>query len=576
MVAHKAIAEADPTAFSRSYCFAALLAAGTMIVGLASAMSAVAAGPVTLGPLVQITGPSPFNGCLADDPAGQEADGSVFFADSEIEPFIDVNPAHPDTLIAVWQQDRWSDGGARGLVSGVSDDGGATWTTVTAPKFTECSAGTFERASDPWVSFAPNGDAYFESLSFDEDLTIFGGHSAVQVAKSTDGGHSWGPPTTLIEDNDPNVFNDKESLTADPTSSNRVYATWDRLENFSSTEQERKALAAATQGSKDKVILAGRVLRTMQAKMAAAATTAAAPPPPQFKGPTYFTRTKDAGASWERASIIFDPGANNQTINNQILVDGNGILTAVFTEILNLPNGNVRVNISLKRSTDSGFSFVPVNRAIRAAQIFSLAVANPVGTFTPDDNLPVRDAGILFDPAVDPHTGALYLVWQDDRFSRRNAVDQVAFSMSTNGGRTWTTPIKINKTPFNFNVKRQAAFIPTIAVNSAGVLVATYYDFRNDDLTGELTDQWAVFCDPQVRNCAKPASWGNEQRLTDTSFDIRDAPTVGAGEFLGDYMGSASASSDVHPAFGIADGSEQTSIFTRNISIAPAVAAANQ
>src|SRR6059036_2734392 len=102
MVVHKAIAEADSTAFPRSYCFAALLAAGTMIVGLASAMPAVAAGPVTLGPLVQITGPSPFNGCLADDPAGQEAEGSAFFADSEIEPFIDVEPAHPDTLIAVW------------------------------------------------------------------------------------------------------------------------------------------------------------------------------------------------------------------------------------------------------------------------------------------------------------------------------------------------------------------------------------------------------------------------------------------------------------------------------------------
>ena len=81
------------------------------------------------------------------------------------------------------------------------------------------------------------------------------------------------------------------------------------------------------------------------------------------------------------------------------------MLTAVFTEILNLPNGGVRADISLKRSTDSGFSFTPVNRAIRATQLQTLAIDNPVGTFTPDDNLPVRDAGILFDPAVDPRTG---------------------------------------------------------------------------------------------------------------------------------------------------------------------------
>ncbi|HTO81981.1 MAG TPA: sialidase family protein [Methylomirabilota bacterium] len=569
MLARKILEEAYPLT-RRARRWSTVLGIGTMTAALAWASAAGAAGPsVTLGPLVQITGPSPFNGCTADDPNGQEAEGSVFFANSEIEPFIDVNPAAPDHMIAVWQQDRWSDGGARGDVSAFSEDGGATWETVTPPTFTECSNGTFERASDPWVTFAPNGDAYFESLSFDEDLTIFGGHSAVQVSKSTDGGHSWGPPVNLIEDNDPNVFNDKESMTADPTNAKLAYATWDRLENFSSTEQERKALAAAVRRSHDKIILAGQVLRQMQA---AAATANAAPP--QFKGPTYFTRTKDAGANWERASIIFDPGANNQTINNQILVDGNGVLTAVFTEILNLANGNVRVNISLKRSTDSGFSFTPVNRAIRATQIFSLAIANPVGTFTPDDNLPVRDAGLLFDPAVDQHNGNLYLVWQDNRFSRRNAVDQIAFAMSTNGGRTWSKPIKINETPFNFNVKREAAFIPTIVVNGNGVLAVTYYDFRNDDATGELTDQFAVFCDPASRDCTKRASWGSEQRLTDTSFDIRDAPTVDAGEFLGDYMGSASVNADVHPAFGIADGAEETSIYTRDISIAPAVASA--
>src|SRR5215467_10206933 len=102
---------------------ATVMAAGTLTAGLALTLPAGAAGPsVTLGPLVQITGPSPFGGCSADDVAGQEAQGSINFPDSEIEPFIDVNPAGPRHMIAVWQQDRWSDGGSRGLVAGVSDD----------------------------------------------------------------------------------------------------------------------------------------------------------------------------------------------------------------------------------------------------------------------------------------------------------------------------------------------------------------------------------------------------------------------------------------------------------------------
>src|SRR5262249_54398127 len=219
-------------------------------------------------------------------------------ANSTTAPSTAAPPAAPDHLITVWQQDRWSDGGARGLISAYSEDGGASWNTVTPPTFTQCSNGTFERASDPWITFAPNGDAYFESLSFDEDLTIFGGHSAVQVSKSTDGGHTWGPPVNLIEDNDPNIFNDKESMTADPTNAKLAYATWDRLENFSSTEQERKALAAAVRRSHDKIILAGRVLRQMQAAAAAAGPAHAAPP--QVKGPAYFPHTRATGPHCER------------------------------------------------------------------------------------------------------------------------------------------------------------------------------------------------------------------------------------------------------------------------------------
>ncbi len=571
MLLRKIFEEASRLRLADRCRVATAIGTGTLTAALALALPAAAAGPsVTLGPLVQISGPSPFGGCSADDVAGQEAQGSINFPDSEIEPFIDVNSAGPSHMVAVWQQDRWSDGGSRGLVPGVSDDNGADWTTVAGPKFTVCQGGTFERASDPWVTFGPTGDAYFMSLSFDFDPAIFGGHSAMQVSKSTDGGHSWATPVTLIEDNDPNVLNDKNSLTADPTNANRVFAIWDRLELFSASAAQQKAMAQAIAGQHDKVIMAGRTMRALQANAAKAAAA-----PPQFKGPTYFTRTKDAGATWERPVIIYDPGANNQTINNQVLVQPDGTLVAIFTEILNLANGGVRVNISLKKSTDSGFSFVPTNRVIHAAQIFSNAIVNPTGTVTPDLQEPVRDAGLLFDPAVDPHNGNLYVVWQDNRFSRKNAVDQIAFAMSTNGGRTWSNPIKINKTPSNANEGREAAFVPTIAVNSDGVLVATYYDFRNDDNTGELADQFALFCDPAAKNCANKNSWGNEKRLTDTSFDMLDAP-VARGHFLGDYMGSASVTEDVHPAFGIADGANQTSIFTRLITVTPTVAVAGR
>jgi hypothetical protein len=39
---------------------------------------------------------------------------------AEVEPYVAVNPRSAASLIGVWQQDRWSNGGARGLLAGVS------------------------------------------------------------------------------------------------------------------------------------------------------------------------------------------------------------------------------------------------------------------------------------------------------------------------------------------------------------------------------------------------------------------------------------------------------------------------
>lgn len=553
-------------------------------VGMAAAIGAASASfamqaradgptvpPVTVGDEIQISGPSPFGGCTADDVATQELDGSVVYPNSEIEPYIDINPVNPANLVAVFQQDRWSDGGARGVASTVSDDGGATWAPVTPPPFFLCAGATsYERATDPWVTYAPNGDVYFQSLSFDSDPNLFGGNHALLVSKSTDGGHTWGPVVVQLAENDPNVFNDKNSMTADPTGDQRIYAIWDRLELFTAAAQQAAVAAAATGDGRDKVRLAGQALRAL--RLRAATSAAALPEPPQSIGPTLFTRTVDGGRTWSRPVVIYDPGGDNQTIGNLIEVQPDGTLFAFFTEILLQRNGTFRANISFKRSLDHGFTFQPTFGRTIAQRIFTLGIDNAVGTFTPDLREPVRDAGILFDSAVDPRNGNLYLVWQDNRFSF-GAFDEIAFSMSTNDGQRWSRPIKISQAPRLANRFRQAAFVPTIAVNADGIVAVTYYDFRNDDGTGELADQFALFCNPNSSDCAKRGNWGSEQRLTEESFDILDAP-VARGHFLGDYMGSESVTSDVHPAYGLPDGADQTSIYTRKLSIAPAVAAA--
>ena len=162
---------------------------------------------------VRVSGLTPFA------PGCQETGiGGTLYASAEVEPSVAVNPLDATNLVGVWQQDRWSSGGARGLLTGASFDGGQAWSTRMAA-FTRCAGGTpenggdYERASDPWVSFAPDGTAYQIAVAFTGDNFVTDSVNAILVSRSADGGRSWSNPATLIRDGSA-FFNDKESITA--------------------------------------------------------------------------------------------------------------------------------------------------------------------------------------------------------------------------------------------------------------------------------------------------------------------------------------------------------------------------
>src|SRR5207248_2372252 len=143
-----------------------------------------------------------------------------------------------------------------------------------------------------------NSDVDQVSLSASADVTV----SAVLVSKSTDGGDTWSEPTTLAR----NVsafpegpgFNDKESITADPTNANNVYAVWDRS-RFPSDQ-------------------AG-----ITAQMNAAS----------IRGDIMFSRTTDGGQNWEPARDILGGNQNEFTVGNQLAVLPNGTLVDIFEDL---------------------------------------------------------------------------------------------------------------------------------------------------------------------------------------------------------------------------------------------------
>jgi hypothetical protein len=262
-----------------------------------------------------------------------------------------------------------------------------------------------------------------------------------------------------------------------------------------------------------------------------------------YHGPAYLARTTDGGATWEPARAIYDPGANNQTIGSQVVVLPSGTVLDFFNEILNFKNSDggsqFDFNLSFLSSTDKGATWKPNGQPNRVQKLRSLALLPPfVGTFTPDTHEPVRTGDILFDVAVDPRVGTstIYAIWQDARFSNFQ-IDQIALSRSTDGGQTWSTPIKVNQTPTTPTLPRQQAFTPSVEVTSTGKVVVTYYDFRNDNATGELADYWSVEC---TTNCQSALAWlpTAETRLSSSSFNMLNAPFAG-GYFTGDYEGLA-------------------------------------
>ncbi len=78
------------------------------------------APPLLPDPEVRISAPSTFaTGCTGTAGAGTN------YVNAEVEPHVAINPINPANLIAAWQQDRWSNGGASGNAGAVSFDGGA-------------------------------------------------------------------------------------------------------------------------------------------------------------------------------------------------------------------------------------------------------------------------------------------------------------------------------------------------------------------------------------------------------------------------------------------------------------------
>ena len=459
-----------------------------------------APAPPTL-PTGRVSGDTPVTaGCTGGDATG------TLYTNAEVEPYLARSPLQADHLVAVWQQDRWSDGAARAMVSAVSFDGGRTWARALQP-MSRCggaaagSAGDLQRASDPWVEIGGDGTVHLMALAASGAALTANGRSAMLASRSLDGGRTFSAPVALIDDSGAAFFNDKNTLTVDTVDPRFVYAVWDRLE------------------------VAGN-------------------------GPTWLARSTDAGASWEPAREIYRPApvtgsGTSQTIGNRIVVVAGGAdrgaLVNVFTQI-DVVGGVATNRVRVVRSSDRGSTW---------GAAVTVGEHRGVGTRDPGTGTVIRDGGIIPAVAAAPD-GTLWVAWQDSRFSGGQR-DAIAVSRSGDGGRTWSAPVAASR---DLSV---SAFTPTLHVRADGLVGLMYFDLRPDTAAPDtlLAAVW-------LGTTREGAAWGETPVWP--AFDMTQAPNA-RGLFVGDYHGLASAGSEFLPlvALSSTDTSNRTDVYLLRI-----------
>jgi hypothetical protein len=462
-----------------------------LVVAIASALAVVTSSIAVAATL--IAGTTAYQ--VSCSPASDNLLTGRTFNNAEVEPQVAV---HGSNAVAVFHQDRKSNGGAHGIGVGFSTNGGGSWTSTTislnacGPGAVDPSLANMFRASDPWVSFGPDGTAYFSALSF--NITRPNNANAVVAARSTDGGATWDHvqaiPGGIFQTADKST--DKNSTTADPIHAGTAYTVWDTLFLANDNPDDNPHTQA-------------------------------------YSGPAFFSKTTDGGKTWSPAKVIVDTGNRNQTIGNIIVVDPRNDTLYDFTDLIESPNTAFRGThsnalLAFVKSTDGGATWT---------QPQVIAPFNSLGVHDPNTGEPARVGDGLEEVAIDPSSGKLYAVYESSSNFLKNAKqssgswdDEILLVTSSDGGATWTGPSVVHILASGF-----PTFTPTIAVNGGKVAV-TYYD--NSNMTASDIAHWPTDFFGQVSTDGG-ATWGSAVHLAG-SFDLRTAP-VARGFFLGDYEG---------------------------------------
>jgi hypothetical protein len=321
---------------------------------------------------------------------------------------------------------------------------------------------TQENEGDPGIVVNRNGVFYASYILFDASRPL-GFRNTVGVSTSTDGGVTWGLPVALPPFGAPNGVLDKPFSAVDSTGGGHSGNVYVTFTNF----------------------------------------------PAIFTGtlPIMFSRSTNGGLSFSSPIQLSASGTQSQ--GSEPVVGPHGEIYVAWFQFTG-PQGS---GIVVAKSTDGGLTFAaPV--FVAPATAIGFNSGNLLGNFRVN-SFPRID--------VDQTNGNVYIAYAS-RPGHGDSGDAF-FVRSTNGGASWSAPLRINDDPGDND-----QFFPDIAVNSEGTIMAIWYDKRRDPNNIDMTVFMSVSKDGGV-------SFGPNMAVTPATFP----PAVGYDPvlnrvYMGDYI----------------------------------------